>query len=192
MALTEHDKAEMQTAYRQAANPKKQIGILADLYCCSKQQVLDVLDIQKSSAAEQRPATGRATKSSPYSSKLRAEAVKAVLEEGITQVQAAERFGVNAKTLNYWIATERRHRDSAAPANAKPKHAAPDAVIEASQPRCLTAVDTIVESLHAAEQILADAGLLEESERDVLAAILRRTQVFCAGMRYAMEKGGDT
>lgn len=178
MTLTDHDKAEMRTAYRQAADPKKQIGILAELYCCSKQQVLDVLELQKDSTVKQRPATGRATKNSRYSGKLRAEAVKAVLEEGLTQVQAAEHFGVNAKTLNYWIATERRHRDSAVPASAMPEHS--------------TEVDTVVESLHTAEQILTDAGLLEESERDALAAILRRAQVFCAGMRYAMEKGGDT
>lgn len=182
MTLTDHDKAEMQTAYRQAANPKKQIGILADLYCCSKQQVLDVLGIQKSSAA----------KSKRYSSELRAEAVKAVLEEGATQLQTAEHFGVNAKTLNYWIATERRHRDSAAPASATPEHAVSSAAIKSTRLQHSTEVDAVVESLHTAEQIFTDAGLLEESERDVLAAILRRAQVFCAGMRYAMKKGSDT
>lgn len=179
MTLTDHDKAEMRTAYRQAADPKKQIGILAELYCCSKQQVLDVLELQKDSTVKQRPATGRATKNSRYSGKLRAEAVKAVLEEGLTQVQAAERFGVNAKTLNYWIATERRHRDSAALVAPQRRHPTEE-------------VNTVVESLHTAEQILTDAGLLEESERDALAAILCRAQVFCAGIRYAMEKGGDT
>lgn len=54
MSLTTEQIGEIRTAYREAANPKKQIGILADLYCTTKQEIRKVLGLPKTSKKERR------------------------------------------------------------------------------------------------------------------------------------------
>lgn len=43
--LNDFDKAEIRVQYRDAADKRKQIGILADLYACSKEDILNALDL---------------------------------------------------------------------------------------------------------------------------------------------------
>lgn len=54
MSLTTDQIGEIRTAYREAANPKKQIGILADLYCTTKQEIRKVLGLPETSKKERR------------------------------------------------------------------------------------------------------------------------------------------
>ena len=44
--LTKEQIGEIRIAYRDAKDPKKQIGILADLYACDKAEILQVLGIE--------------------------------------------------------------------------------------------------------------------------------------------------
>lgn len=46
MSFTTEQIGEIRTAYRDAADPKKQIGILADLYCTTKQEICQALEIE--------------------------------------------------------------------------------------------------------------------------------------------------
>ena len=41
--ITQSDKNEILMMYRQAANRRKQISILADLYLCTKQEITEIL-----------------------------------------------------------------------------------------------------------------------------------------------------
>ncbi len=48
------------------------------------------------------------TSNQTYTSEFRAEAVKLVLEQGLTQVQAAEKLGIPKGSLGNWVAEARR------------------------------------------------------------------------------------
>lgn len=50
-----------------------------------------------------------------YTPEFRAEAVKLVLEQGLSQEQAAQRIGVPKGTLANWVSAAKRSTDSAAP-----------------------------------------------------------------------------
>jgi transposase len=50
-----------------------------------------------------------------YTPEFRAEAVKLVLEQGLSQEQAAQRIGVPKGTLANWVSAAKRSTDPAAP-----------------------------------------------------------------------------
>jgi transposase len=50
-----------------------------------------------------------------YTPEFRAEAVKLVLEQGLSQEQAAQRIGVPKGTLANWVSAAKRSTDLAAP-----------------------------------------------------------------------------
>ena len=61
--FTEEEKIDIRTSYNQAKEPKKQIGILADLYACRKSDIEYVIkDLQPSSAAESNKVTSQKPK----------------------------------------------------------------------------------------------------------------------------------
>lgn len=92
--LTSEQIGEIRTAYRDAANPKKQIGILADLYCTTKQEIRKVLGLPETSKKERRS----------YGAEEKEKVVKAVLQEGVSHRAAAERFGVPKSNVTAWVA----------------------------------------------------------------------------------------
>lgn len=96
MGLTNEQKGEIRAAYRNAANPKKQITILAQLYATSKEEICKVLGIE---APEPKP---KKTLRS-YEQAVKDDVVKAVLLEGATYQEAAERFGVPYGNVNAWV-----------------------------------------------------------------------------------------
>ena len=101
MGLTNEQKGEIRAAYRDAANPKKQITILAQLYTTSKEEICKVLGIE---APEQKP---KKTLRS-YEQAVKDDVVKAVLLEGATYQEAAERFGVPYGNVNAWVNKARK------------------------------------------------------------------------------------
>lgn len=255
LMLSDSTKAEMRTQYRDAANKKKQIGILADLYACSHADVLNALGIkarneatQKQQPYQQAKKNGSARKS--YSQAVKKDVVKAVLVEGLTQAAVAERYGIPFQTVGHWVTTARktqkkfidtadeilaempeqtlpaiepqvqRQRIGAACAplyNADGKRVpavdnpewtrAVDEMVreqmivepdfeaaaqqmdrEISMQLRLNEIDNAVSGLRTACHSLADAGMLEEPERDVLEQIVVRAAAFRAGMLYAITK----
>ena len=52
---------EIRDSYRNAANPKKQIGILSDLYDCAEQDIQQALGLPVT-PAKPKPSTGRKQK----------------------------------------------------------------------------------------------------------------------------------
>lgn len=54
MGLTNEQKGEIRAAYRNAANPKKQITILAQLYATSKEEICKVLASRLRSKSRKR------------------------------------------------------------------------------------------------------------------------------------------
>lgn len=103
MGLTNEQKGEIRAAYRDAANPKKQITILAQLYATSKEEICKVLGIE---APQPKP---KKTLRS-YEQAVKDDVVKAVLLEGATYQEAAERFGVPYGNVNAWVNKARKRQ----------------------------------------------------------------------------------
>ena len=101
MGLTNEQKGEIRAAYRDAANPKKQITILAQLYATSKEEICKVLGIE---APQPKP---KKTLRS-YEQAVKDDVVKAVLLEGASRQEAAERFGVPYGNVNAWVNKARK------------------------------------------------------------------------------------
>lgn len=101
MGLTNEQKGEIRAAYRDAANPKKQITILAQLYATSKEEICKVLGIE---APQLKPK--KALRS--YEQAVKDDVVKAVLLEGASRQEAAERFGVPYGNVNAWVNKARK------------------------------------------------------------------------------------
>ncbi|MDY5007948.1 transposase [Candidatus Allofournierella merdipullorum] len=96
--LTSEQIGEIRTAYREAANPKKQIGILADLYCTTKQEIRKVLGLPETSKKERRS----------YGAEEKEKVVKAVVKEGLSHRAAAKRCGVPRGNVAAWVAAEEK------------------------------------------------------------------------------------
>ena len=96
--LTSEQIGEIRTAYREAANPKKQIGILADLYCTTKQEICRVLEIE--APPKRKPRS--------YDQAVKKDVVKAVLLEGMSYKDAAEKFGVPYGNVSAWVQAARK------------------------------------------------------------------------------------
>lgn len=47
MDFTQEQKDEIRASYRDAKNPEKQISVLVDLYACTKNDIMQVLELQK-------------------------------------------------------------------------------------------------------------------------------------------------
>lgn len=93
--FTDAEKNEIRAAYRQAKSPGAQVGILADLYACKKEDICRVLELPL-------PSPQKAKRKS-YDQAVREQAVKAVLLDGDTQQAAAERFGVPRTNVASWV-----------------------------------------------------------------------------------------
>lgn len=94
--FTDAEIGEIRTAYRQAKKPAEQIGILADLYACKKEDICQVLEVAAT------PQKHKAKRKS-YDQAVRDQVVKAVLLDGDTQQAAAERFGVPRTNVANWV-----------------------------------------------------------------------------------------
>lgn len=209
--LTETEKSEIRMQYRQAADKKKQIDILADLYACKTADVIAALGLTAAPNAPKASDTKKGYKMKSYNQSVKDDVIKAVLLEGMTQTAAAERYGINLKTASGWVVAARRERDGFVqladeilknPLPEKPAAimAAPKEQIEIKpvfeqavqeldkeielQLR-LSGVDNGVGALCKALALLKDTGLIEQPLKDDLALLRTRAEAFRAGMLYA-------
>ena len=95
MEFTLEQEADIRASYRDAKNPQKQIDILADLYACKKEDILKVLGL--------KPAPKKKQTMRSYDQAVKNDAVKAVLLEGLTRREAAEKYGVPYGSLIKWV-----------------------------------------------------------------------------------------
>lgn len=93
---------EIRTSYRQAKNPKKQIGILAQLNQCSKEEICRIIagePAEKSPGVEPQPVKQRKQRA-----KLDAEIKKKIAAEylagGITRDEIARLYGISPQTVS--------------------------------------------------------------------------------------------
>ena len=169
--LTSEQIGEIRTAYRDAAEPKKQIGILADLYCTTKQEICRVLEIEEPPKKKARS----------YDQAVKKDVIKAVLLEGISYKDAAEKFGVPYGNVSAWVQAARKKQaefgvEPSAPAKL------PAQKEEDFGDRALREVQRGVEGLHHFIDNFAGVDILSEDDRDTLDRILYTADGFAVGL----------
>ena len=93
--MTLEQQSEIRMLYRQAADPQKQIRILAKLYLCSQAEICRVLGLPV-----------RRKKRVRYSDEVVKEARRRVLQ-GQTQRKVARDMGISEGTISNWMQTAR-------------------------------------------------------------------------------------
>ena len=203
--LTKEQIGEIRTAYRDAKDPKKQIGILADLYACDKDEIRQVLGIEdappQAPPADQPTPKKRVVKS--YDQTVRDQLTKAVLLDGESTPAACERLGVPAGTAAKWLADARKKQaeflvydPKSEPAAKEPKPA-PDQSKSVTHHRTpgldpeaiLRELQTGVEGLQAFVDNFAGVDIFEDDQWAMLDIILAKAEGFAAGMDTAIQLG---
>lgn len=184
MSFTTEQIGEIRTAYRDAADPKKQIGILADLYCTTKQEICRVLEIE---APPKR-------KTRSYDQAVKKDVVKAVLLEGrLSYKEAAERYGVPYANVRDWVKRARMKQAEfgVEPAPVKPdqmaKSQAPADMEEGSGERILRDLLKGIDGLHRFIDGFDEADILSEDERDILERILCTASGYADGLKRGLK-----
>ena len=101
MSLSSEQVFEIRRSYRNAINRADQIGILSQLYLCNKEEICKVLGI--SVLAQKKGPTPR-----KYDKAMKERVVRAVLVDGMTNQEAADKFNVPIGTLSVWVRCARK------------------------------------------------------------------------------------
>ena len=181
MSLTTEQIGEIRVAYRDAADPKKQIGILADLYCTTKQEICRVLEIEAPPKKKARS----------YDQAVKKDVVKAVLLEGVSYKEAAEKFSVPYGNVSARVQAARKKQAEFGVKPSAPAKA-PAQKEEDFGDRALREVQRDVEGLHQFIDNFAGVDILSEEDRDVLDRILYTAEGFATGLETGLllAKGG--
>lgn len=202
--LNKEQIGEIRTAYRDAKDPKKQIGILADLYACDKAEIRQVLGIEdaplQAPPADKPTPKKRVVKS--YDQAVRKQLTKAVLLDGESTTAVCERMGVPAGTAAKWLADARKKQaefldydpKSEEPA-AKEQKTAPEHPKSVTHHRTpgldpetiLRELQTGVEGLQAFVDNFAGVDIFEDDQWAMLDVILAKAEGFAAGMDTALQ-----
>lgn len=101
MSLSSEQVFEIRRSYRNAINRADQIGILSQLYLCSKEEICKVLGI--SVPVQKKGPTPR-----KYDKTMKERVVRAVLVDGMTNQEAADKFNVPIGTSSVWVRIAKR------------------------------------------------------------------------------------
>lgn len=197
--LNKEQIGEIRMAYRDAKDPKKQIGILADLYACKESDILQALGLEGAAPAPapaaKKPAAKRAVKS--YDQAVRDQLTKAVILGGESTAAACERLGVPQGTAAKWVADARKKQaeflgydpkaqNAGRPAESVTQHRTPGL----DPNNILKELQTGVEGLQAFVDNFAGVDIFEDDQWAMLDIILAKAAGFVAGMNTAIQLEG--
>lgn len=200
MKLSEKDQSEIRRSYREAADKRKQIGILADLYDVPTADIFEVLGItmDRDDASDKHRTGGKRIVRS-YSQAVRDNVIKAVLTDGITHAAAAEKYGVPQSNVSNWVSKARKKQanilnvadeiEAAPQPSISTKNVTPVPIT--SETNKLAYIKTSIEKLLTALAELPETGMEWKELTDALNRQNVRIQSFMAGMEYAL-RGGVT
>lgn len=192
--FTKDELADIQASYRDAADPKKQIGILADLYAVPRAEICDALGIEgPKPKAPKKPRT--------YDKTVKDAVVRAVLLDNEPRAEVAERFGVPIGNINVWIAkakkrqaeflnydpqsNDKSHEPAAEPAEAVTEHGTP-APSGLDPAKIARELNEGVEGLRVFLDSFAGIDLFTRDQWECLDVVLGKAEGFAAGMETAV------
>lgn len=194
--LNKEQIGEIRAAYRDAKNPQKQIGILADLYACKETEIRQVLGIEEvlgaPAPAAKKPAAKRAVKS--YDQAVRDQLTKAVILGGESTAAVCERMGVPQGTAAKWVADARKKQaeflnydpkaqNAGRPAEGVTQHRTPGL----DPNNVLKELQAGLEGLQAFVDNFAGVDIFEDDQWAMLDIILAKAAGFVAGMDTAIQ-----
>ena len=183
MEFTLEQEADIRASYRDAKNPQKQIDILADLYACKKNDILEVLCLKQSTRAKRTPRT--------YGPETKKKVLDAVLSGQMTQPQAADEFDVLIGTVAKWVQIARKElAESSAPAEPEP---VPAAVLQPLSEAAQLKIDAMLKEMQSGLEGLCNfydafygyTAICEEWGR--IDTLILRAEGFLGGLEAAAE-----
>lgn len=205
--LTPEQISEIQAAYRDSANPKKQIGILADLYDTTENMIREMLGLPAEPDGAKKKRIFRS-----YDQAVKEDVVKAVLLEGMTNREAAEKFSVPYGNVSAWVNKARKKQaefsrfaeeveaeQTAAPtaapenkvkktANHGPSKMSQDSSPTRRKPLYERAMQEAKEGVSGLDEFMTDFAGIDIFSEDEL-NMLDRIQERAAGYLYGLETG---
>ena len=100
--FTQEERSDIQTSYNSAKNQDKQIGILAELYACSKNDIRNALHLPLEHAPNKKRSISK------YDPETKKAVLKAILLDKEPRAEVAERFGVLRGTVDCWVSEAKR------------------------------------------------------------------------------------
>lgn len=207
--LTPEQISEIQAAYRDSANPKKQIGILADLYDTTENAIREVLGLPDEPEGNKKKRMFRS-----YDQAIKEDVARAVLLEGMTNREAAEKFAVPYGNVSAWVnkarkkqaefsrfaeevETEQTAAPAAAPENKVKKTVNPGSSQTSPAPshaerkplyeRVLREVNNGVDGFDAFVSGFIGIDIFDKSEEDMLDNLSERIHGFRDGLETGIE-----
>lgn len=184
--------SEIQASYRDSANPKKQIRILADLYYTTENAIREVLGLPDEPEGNKKKRMFHS-----YDQAIKEDVVRAVLLEGMTNREAAEKFAVPYGNVSAWVNKARKKQAEFAryaeevQAEQTPETAAvpedtpaQDAVDKENITRL--ALQEVKEGVSGLDTFLdgyAGICVLRNDEREMMRIICARAHGFLSGMQ---------
>lgn len=191
--FTKNELADIQASYRDAADPKKQISILADLYAVPRAEICRVLGIDDQAA--------KAKKLRTYDKSVKDAVVRAVLIDNEPRSEVAERFGVPKGNIDVWVAkakkqqkeflsydpqsNDKSHDPAAEPAEAVTEHG-PPAPSGLDPAKIVRELNEGVEGLRVFLDSFAGIDLFTRDQWECLDVVLGKAEGFAAGMETAV------
>lgn len=194
--LTSEQIGEIRAAYRNAKDPKKQIGILADLYACKETEIRQALGLEEAAPVPappaKKPAPKRVVKS--YDQAVRDQLAKAVILGGESTAAVCERMGVPQGTAAKWVAEARKKQteflgydpkvqNTPKPAESVTQHRTPSL----DPNNILKELQTGVEGLQTFMDNFAGVDIFDDDQLTMLDLILAKAEGFAAGMDTAIQ-----
>lgn len=189
--FTKDELADIQASYRDAADPKKQIGILADLYAVPRAEICRVLGIDDPKPKKLRT----------YDKSVKDAVVRAVLIDKEPRSEVAERFGVPKGNIDVWVAkakkqqkeflsydpqsNDKSHDPAAEPAEAVTEHGTP-APSGLDPAKIARELNEGVEGLRVFLDSFAGIDLFTRDQWECLDVVLGKAEGFAAGMETAV------
>ena len=192
--FTKDELDDIQASYRNAANPKKQIDILADLYAVPRAEICRVLGIDDQAAKPKKLRT--------HDKSVKDAVVRAVLLDNEPRAEVAERFGVPIGNINVWVAkakkrqaeflnydpqsNDKSHEPAAEPAEVVTEYRTP-ATDGLDPAKIARELDKGVEGLREFLDSFAGIDLFTRDQWECLDVVLGKAEGFAAGMKTAVK-----
>lgn len=190
--LTPEQISEIQAAYRDAAHQKKQIGILADLYDTMENVIREVLGLPVEPNGDKKKRMFHS-----YDQAIKEDVVRAVLLEGMTNREAAEKFAVPYGNVSAWVNKARKKQAEfaryaeevqaeQAPEIAEEPESAPAQVTADEKDITQMALQEVKEGVSGLDTFLggyAAICVLRNDEREMMRIICARAHGFLSGMQ---------
>lgn len=190
--FTKDELDDIQALYRSAADPKKQISILADLYAVPRAEICRVLGVEDTKPKK---------KLRTYDKAVKDAVVRAVLLDNEPRTEVAERFGVPIGNINAWVAkakkqqndflcydpesNDKSHEPAAEPAEAVTEHGTPTSS-GLDPAKIARELNEGVEGLREFLDSFAGIDLFTRDQWECLDVVLGKAEGFAAGMETAV------